>query len=395
VKISDDGQYLAVYVADQNTLLYFSQSGTLLWSEEFVADHRPWISSVSIAHDNSIVAVSELVPGCCEGSISNTTSNRIILFGRNGSELWNYTTLRAPLAVAISPDSSRIYAGTDDRQVICLDRNGTVQWRRNTDAPVYSLAVSGDSSTIAAAGTNPGKTSWGTVIYPEDLFLFDQDGSPLWKFQTGGPNTVAISSDGSKIAVVGGKYGNLYLFNKTGNIVNEHSFRETGSSLAMSKDAGLVVVGSLEGSLYGLNTSGKVAWNIRTPRLSRNVAVAGDGNSVAFGNGRSIMISRQNGSVVLDYPTGTWISSVTMSDDGHAVGAISDAIYFFNSTGNSFIPDMPGPQEKKPLLPEPNTSGSLDKPASTQSAPLPVSLVFSLVLLIIALVILKKKKDGQ
>jgi len=331
ISISDDGQYLAAYVADENTLLYFNRTGTLLWNRSFTAERAPWISSISISQDNSIIAVSELVPGCCAGSVTSTPSNQVIVFDRTGTILWNYSTMSPPTAVAISPDASRIYAGTEERRVICLDRNGSVLWTRSTDAPIYSLTLSQDGTLVAAAGTNPGTTPYGTVNYPNDLFLFDRNGSPLWKYRTGGPNTVAISGDNAILAVVGGRYGNLYLFNRTGGLVGGRSFPETGSSLAMSDDAGRIFVGTMEGSMYGLDSDGTMLWTIKTSRLSRNIAAANDGNSVVFGNGSTIMMVDRNGSVLWDYPTGAWDSSVAVSGTGNAVGAIADAVYFFGS----------------------------------------------------------------
>jgi hypothetical protein len=335
VAISDDGQYLAAYVAENNTILYFNRTGALLWSRQFTAERPPWISSIRIARDNSIVAASELVPGCCAGSVTSTTSNQVILFDRTGAILWNYSTISPPTAVVISPDASRIYAGTEDRRVICLDRNGSVLWTGGTDAPVHSLTLSNDGSLIAAAGTNPGTTPQGTVSYPNDLFLFDRNGSPLWKYRTGGPNAVAISGDNSVVAVVGGRYGNLYLFNRTGSLAGGRSFPETGSSLAISDDASRIVVGSVEGSVYGLDSHGTILWTIKNPRLSRNIAVDETGDYVVFGNGSSIMTVDRNGSVLWDYPTGAWVSSVAVSGNGNATGAIADAVYFFGAP----IPD--------------------------------------------------------
>jgi hypothetical protein len=243
----------------------------------------------------------------------------------------NYSTMSPPTAVAISPDASRIYAGTEDRRVICLDRNGSVLWTGDTDAPVHSLTLSNDGSLIAAAGTNPGTTPQGTVSYPNDLFLFDRNGSPLWKYRTGGPNTVAISDDNSIIAVVGGRYGNLYLFNRTGSLAGGRSFPETGSSLAISDDASRIVVGSVEGSVYGLDSHGTILWTIKNPRLSRNIAVDDTGDYVVFGNGSYVRTIDRNGSVQWEYPTGAWVSSVAVSADGRATGAIADAVYFFGS----------------------------------------------------------------
>jgi len=331
IAISDDGQYLAAYVADENTLLFFNRTGTLLWSRQFTDERSPWISSIRIARDNSIIAVSELVPGCCAGSVTATPSNQVLLFNRTGAVLWNYSTMSPPTAVAISPDASRIYAGTEDRRVICLDRNGSVRGTQETDAPVSSLTHSKDGTLIAAAGTNPGTTPYGTVNYPNDLFLFDRNGSPLWKYRTGGSNTVAISGDNTIIAVVGGKFGNLYLFNRTGGLVGGRSFPETGSSLVMSDDADRIIVGSVEGSVYGLDSNGTMLWTIKTTRLSRNIAADDNGNSVVFGNGSSVETVDRNGSVLWEYPTGAWVSSVAVSGNGNAIGAIADAVYFFGS----------------------------------------------------------------
>lgn len=365
--ISDDGQYLAAYVADNSTLLFFNQTGTLLWSRQFTAEQPPWISSISIARDNSIIAASGLVPGCCAGSVTSTTSNQVILFDRAGAILWNYSTMSPPTAVAISPDASRIYAGTEDSRVICLDRNGSVLWTQGTDAPVYSLTLSKDGTLIAAAGTNPGTTSEGTVNYPNDLFLFDRNGSPLWKYRTGGPNTVAISGDNSATTVVGGRYGNLYLFNRTGGLVGGRSFPETGSSLAMSDDASRIVVGSVEGSVYGLDNAGAIVWTVKTPHLSRNIAAANDGNSVVFGNGSSIMKVDRNGSVLLDYPAGAWVSSVAVSGDGNATGAIADAVYFFGSP-------YPDTSANVSITSEPVAGNTTTAVPTTRPAPLPLAV---------------------
>ena len=377
--ISDDGQYLAAYVAEENTLLFFNQTGTLLWSRQFTSERPPWISSIDISRDNSIIATSELVPGCCAGSVTSTTSNQVILFDRTGAILWNYSTLSPPTAVAISPDASRIYAGTEDSRVICLDRNGSVLWTQNTDAPAYSLTLSKDGTLIAAAGKNPGTTPNGTVNYPNDLLLYNQNGSLLWKYRTGGPNTVAISRDNSKIAVIGGRYGNLYLFNRTGGLVGGRSFPETGSSLALSDDASRIFVGSVEGSVYRLDNAGAIVWTITTPYLSRHIAAANDGKCVVFGNGSSIMKVDRNGSVLWEYSTGAWVSSVAMSGDGRETGAISDAIYFFNSQVPVTPPDTTGNPEMNTLLPISSTSGLPVKPSTTPSTPLsPITTLIAL-----------------
>jgi len=371
IAISDDGQYLAAYVADENTLLFFSQSGKPLWSRQVTAERAPWISSISIARDNRIIAVSELVPGCCAGSVTSTPSNQLLLFDRTGPVLGNYSTMSPPTDVAISPDASRIYAGTEDRRVICLDRNGSVLWTQSTDAPVSSLTLSKDGTLIAAAGTNPGTTPEGRVNYPNDLFLFDRNGSLLWKYRTGGPNTVAISGDNSIIAVVGGRYGNLYLFNRTGGLVGGRSFPETGSSLALSDDASRIFVGSVEGSVYGLDSNGTMLWTIKTSRLSRNIAADDNGNSVVFGNGSSVETVDRNGSVLWEYPTGAWVSSVAVSGDGHAAGAIADAVYFFGSPDQDTSANMAITNE--PVSNHSTGSQSHEIP-TTHPAPLPLAV---------------------
>ncbi len=337
LELSDDGQYIAAYTADDNIFRYFDQAGKLLWEKHFTAERPPWISSVSIAHDDSSIAVSELVPGCCHGSVTDTISNRIILFDRNGTILWNYTTMSPPLTVAISPDGSVLYVGTEDRRIILLEQHAAVREPTTVDAPVHAFAISGDGDTIVAAGTNPGRTLSGEVSYPYDVFVFNRSGSVLWKFRTGGPNSVAISEDGQKIAVVGGTFGNLRVFDRNGTLLFERSFRGTGTILSMSGDASRIAVGTAEGSVYGLDSVGRTIWNVTTPRLSRTIAVARYGGSVAFGNGSMVVQVDQNGSEIWEYPTGAWVSSVALSPYGQYTSAIADTVCFFKNPDNSII----------------------------------------------------------
>jgi DNA-binding beta-propeller fold protein YncE len=337
LELSDDGQYIAAYTADDNILRYFDRTGKLLWEKHFTAERPPWISSVSIAHDDSSIAVSELIPGCCHGSVTDTASNRIVLFDRNGTILWNYTTMSPPLAVAISPDGSVLYVGTEDRRIILLEQHDAVRESITVDAPVHAFAISSDGDTIVAAGTNPGRTLSGEVSYPDDVFVFNRSGSVLWKFRTGGPNSVAISEDGQKIAVVGGTFGNLRLFDRNGTLLFERSFPGTGTTLSMSGDASRIAVGTAEGSVYGVDSFGRIIWNVTTQRLSRTIAVARESGSVAFGNGSMVVLVDRQGSEIREYPTGAWVSSVALSPDGQYTGAIADTVCFFKNPDNSGI----------------------------------------------------------
>jgi WD40 repeat protein len=330
IQISDDSNFIVAYAGNEKTLRYFDKSGTLLWTRTFSAESDPWISSVSIAPDGSAVAVSQLVPGCCHGVVTNTSSNQIFLFNRNGSILWNYTTLVPPLAVAIAPDNRMIYASFSDGRIICLNRNGLVQWTNTTDAPVIAFAISGEGSVIAAAASNSRDLSTGAISYPWDFFVFNQSGISLGKYRTGGLNAVAISNDGTTIAVMGGKFGNLYLFNRSGKIILEKSFTGTGASLAMSQDANRIMAGTIEGNVYGLDTSGNILWETKASPLSRTIAVAGDGSSVAYGDNRTVTSTDPAGKVLWQYPTDAWVSAVALSADGRYLGAISDKIYLFD-----------------------------------------------------------------
>jgi hypothetical protein len=116
-----------------------------------------------------------------------------------------------------------------------------------------------------------------------------------------------------------------------------------------------------------------------TSHLSRNIAAANDGKYVVFGNGSSIQTIDRNGSVLWDWSTGAWVSSVAMSGDGRTTGAISDAIYFFNSQVPVTPPDTTGNPEMKTLLPISSTSGLPVKPATTPSTPLsPITTLIAL-----------------
>ena len=91
-------------------------------------------------------------------------------------------------------------------------------------------------------------------------------------------------------------------------------------------------------------------------QLSRNIAAANDGNYIVFGNGSSIMKVNHNGSVLWDYPTGAWVSSVAMSGDGANRSDIRCNLSF-QFTGSYYPTDTSGNPEMKTLLPISNTSG--------------------------------------
>ena len=67
-----------------------------------------------------------------------------------------------------------------------------------------------DRSSRNKSRHNPGRH----VSYPNDLFLFDRNGSPLWKYRTGGP--IRSRQQDNTYLRCRGQVRNLYLFNRPG-----------------------------------------------------------------------------------------------------------------------------------------------------------------------------------
>lgn len=394
--IADGGRLISVNYPYNPDFFVYDGNGSLLFNKTLSAEKKPWVSSISPVPDGTGVVVTQLVPGCCHGSVSNTSSNKVIFFDRSGRIVWEYVTYQPPLASVALPNTGDIIVGTENRDIICLDRNGSVRWTTVVDAPVLSLAASADGSTIVAAGDS-NYDSWihyGEPLSPFDLFFLDGAGAVLGKYQTRGLNTVAVSRNGSVIAVIGGRFGNLMMFNRTGSIHGERSFSGSGTALSLSGDGTRLIVETSDGTVYSLDEKMKETFSLYG-EPGQSIAVSDVGDVLARGDNRNITLYRiANGENLgtIQADSGVRFISAVPGTGSFVIGtgqkmsffpmtapkpySTQSAVPYFNREGNASAEDpaeYPGAESSIQSPPDNNSPSELI-PTHPVSIPLGISI---------------------
>lgn|GEM_PF-1770576 len=316
IHVADHDHLIALNYPHDKNLFVYDGNGSILWNVSLPAEQSPWISSVAITPNAQNILLAQLVPACCHGSVTNTSSNKIILFDKGGGKLWEYPTYSPPLASAFTGENENVLIGTEDGRIISLDRQGTLLWEAKVDAPVISLMTSADYNTIVATGESNYYASklYGEALNPHDLFVLDMNGTLLWNYQTRGTNTALVSDDGSVIAVLNQRSGHVLIFNRTGSLLGERSFAGTSPTISLAGDGSLIVIRTAEGFVYGLDQRGSLMWNVSVQPESQGIALDNEKN-VFTGNGRNISLFTKSGKLQGDYPVGSSVRFIYSSPD--------------------------------------------------------------------------------
>ena len=332
IGITDNGNLATLYYQNTPELFVYKGNGSLLWNVTLSAEQIPWVSSASIASDGSLVVVTQLVPGCCHGTVTNTSSNKVILFDASSAKMWEYPTANPPLASAISGNNRDILIGMEDGRILCLDRNGTLRWTATMDAPIISLVTSRDGSTIVATGESNylfSKT-YNESLSPHDLFALRENGTLLWNYQTRGWNAAAVSDDGSVTAAIEKVSGTLRLFNRSGLVTMVPVYPGGLESLALAGNGSLVVTRTPKGDVYSFTGTGSRTWTLPGEMGSRGIAIAGADDTVMIGDGSTIRQYSRDGTEIADRSLGSPVQSVAVAPGTGAIVAVTDqSIYFF------------------------------------------------------------------
>lgn len=332
--VADNAQLVTLnsrYVPD---LFVYSGNGSFLWNRTFAAEQTPWISSVSIAPDAEGLIITQQIPACCHGSVTYTSSNKVIYLDSAGEVLWDYPTMNPPLASGISATGQDFFIGTDDGHILCLNQNGTLRWTTLVDAPVISFASSGSGDTLVATGESNYyyHNLYDEPLNPADVFVLDRNGTLLWKYQTGGQNTVAVSDDGSVITILEERSGNLQVFNRSGSRMAKRSIGGASSDLSMARDGNLIVAETRGGTVYGVDRTGALLWRLTTDPGSRGIAFSGNENSFLLGNGTGVSQYDRMGNLLGEYPAIGQVQVIESASDAHYFVAGTDRYLIFYST---------------------------------------------------------------
>ena len=232
VEISENGNYIVVGAS--NTLYFFNRSSS---TPEWTNTTAGSVDSVAISSNGTYIAAAEW-------------GNGFSLYNRSSSTpLWTYSAVASSMSIDISSDGKYIVGGSFDHHVYFFNKSSPIpMWDYDMGTYVPSVALSSNGNTIVAMSTGNLEAK---------LCLFNKSSSiPLWNFSaenSGGYRDVAISSDGSYIAIshkesIPDAKSSIYFFEKS-NSTPIWSFTDTGSypdikSIALSSDASFLTAGS-------------------------------------------------------------------------------------------------------------------------------------------------------
>ena len=336
ISIADNGQLATLYYQNEPEVFAYNGNGSLLWNITLAAEQVPWVSSASSAPDGSVVSVTQLIPGCCHGTVTNTSSNKVILFDRAGAKEWEYPTASPPLSSVISGNNRDILIGTEDGRIIDLDRNGTLCWTARVDAPVLSLATSRDGSTIVATGDShyAFNKTYGEPLSPHDLFALSENGTLLWDYQTKGWNSAAVSDDGSAIAAIEKVSGTLRIFNRAGPVTTLRVYPGGLAALALAGDGSLIITQTPGGGVYGFTGNGSPVWTLPAEPGSRGLAITGTEDSVMIGDGSTLRWYSRDGTEIANRSLDGTVQSVAAAPGTGVIVAVTERSLFFFSHEN-------------------------------------------------------------
>lgn len=225
-------------------------------------------------------------------------------------EIWRSGIGDPVVAVALSQDG--LYgAVTTEERVYLYDQNGTILWRYPVSHS-RSVAISSDSERIVAGG--------------DHLLLFDRKGNVIWRYK---PESriqgVAVAADGRTICAGAGTSLRVFSLDDGQTTANASWSFDTGGpvrSVSTDGDGSSIVAGGDSGNIYFFSGDGRLLWNYRTGSHGVRVAVSRDGSTVAAASiQRVTFLLNRNGRLLWKSPMPEMITDVSISGDGSTLFA--------------------------------------------------------------------------
>jgi outer membrane protein assembly factor BamB len=277
--ISIFGDTMAVGSADSLIYVFDKNTGNLRWT--------------SGAGEIPKVAVSENTVAV------GTYDNKLYVFDLEGRLRWNVTgsdEIKNIFSIAISKDLLIVATGDIENAPKIGDvhafniNTGSEKWRQPIDGWAFTMAVSDD--TIVAG-------SWKEKMGNGEVYAFDREGNVKWKFSGSEEvSSVAVSGDAVAFGELGYDEGKVHLLDKdTGKVRWTEYVREPFMDMqsmfsmqwiALTEDS--VVVGSRDNKVHVYEKStGCERWSYKTNEDVHTVAVA-DGKIVAGSTDMSVYV---------------------------------------------------------------------------------------------------------
>jgi outer membrane protein assembly factor BamB len=263
----------------------------------------------------------------------------------SGEEVWRSGIGDRVVEVTLSQDGRTGAAITGDR-VYFFDQNGTTLW----SYPVSrgrSVAISTDGERIAAGG--------------DQFLLFDQDGEVLWHHApTSRIQGVAIAADGR--TAYAGAGTDLLAFSldegrSAANTSWSSDIEDHICSISIDGEGSSIIAGGDSGDIYFYHGDGQLLWRYRTGSSGIRVAISHDGSTVAAASPkRVIFLLNRHGRLLWKSPTDEAVTDVSLSGDGSTLAVADGGITVFNRDGEVVWRCMTG-EETRCVSLSPDTNG--------------------------------------
>ena len=318
ISISGDGNYIVAGTGNWNgnggkVYFFHRASNVPLWVYQTKPfGGAPWIEDVSVSLNGSYIAV-----GAHDG---------VHILKKMGESLLYYDTQSWVLSLSMSSSGRYVVAGTFGGTVYFFDMiNESVVWSYHSEGAIWSTDMSstGDSIVVGDIGAY-------SVINSTIIFFRNEEGAPLWKYQTTtvqGPIYVSISLDGSYIAVGTADHTIYYLHSSSNNPIWTYKAHGEINSIDVSPYGKYVAAGtkgSLNQYLYLFYMPDGVfsLYEISISNDSFGFAVGTDGVIIESVNGHWYFI---------DSPTSNTLNGIYLTNEtyGFAVG-LNGTILLFN-----------------------------------------------------------------
>jgi WD40 repeat protein len=309
----------------------------------------------------------------------NAGTYTTVVDSQDPSPVWSDTIGEYYAHVEMSGDGNSVVAGSDTGTLRMYDRSGKVLWTVSVpDNSVYAVAISADGERVAAAFSDPTKSSdeneW-------QVRLFDRAGTPLWTYANESALfTLALATGSSPIVAAGGSH--MILLDGNGHLVSSQpsdvhgavwdvTISDDGEYIAGAVDLGWrtrmgeIVVMDRNGStvtvfptayqahavrtdrygetftviddyrLYSFFRNGTSSWNFSSSPPFRGLAMTPDSTSTVAASQYFVRFFNKTGTQLWNYQNRGYFYDVGISDDGSTVVAVGDeGVHVFEKNGD-------------------------------------------------------------
>jgi len=247
LSMADDGSLVAVSGVVWGNYTFtsaFDSQGRQLWKQvtnaselvgyyEFLHVH----SNVAVSPDGLYVAAALREQSVRFGQVCGGR-NGVVLFDREGKQIWKYPSARCVWNVAVSKDARYVLAGSDS-QLDAFDHEGRILWSRSVNKPMVAISESG------------GRFLAGSL---DGALLLGNASGPYWETNVNGSIESVSMSDGGDVSVViisrdqsdSGAVRLIQVLNNDGRLLENYTYPRPvdatrGSRVAISGNACCIV----------------------------------------------------------------------------------------------------------------------------------------------------------